>query len=466
VRVCFANHSTAPVNLGGAERSLIRFVEDWQARDPDLTPVFLTKAPRGKFIEAIERRGWSYRAYRFRGWAVPSPQPAPAAERAAFATADYAAVTAIIRDFERDRPDLVVTNTVVAPWASFAAAVLGIPQAWFVREYGDLDHGLQFQEGPAATFADIGLFSGAVITNSAAMREYIGQWIDPKKISVAYPVVDGEALLRSRTEPPEREPFPQPDPGLKVTVVGRVEPGKGQHRVIDALGELRRRGIPASACFVGSWKDPGYDLQLRDRARALGVEDRITFVGEQAQTAPFISAADVCATPSTLEAFGRSTAEYMVLGKPVVASSSGGSAELIATEDQVRAGTAAAATGAVFEPDDIDGFADALAQYANNPDLVWRHGSAAPDRLASIVGAGHDNDAAIDRLASLIGTEGYSLPQIARYWFELPGAYASLGATNARAAAGLLVARLRSRSGLVGRVMRQPLSQARRLIRR
>ena len=37
------------------------------------------------------------------------------------------------------RPDLVVTNTVVAPWGAFAAKALGIPHAWFVREYGDLD---------------------------------------------------------------------------------------------------------------------------------------------------------------------------------------------------------------------------------------------------------------------------------------------------------------------------------------
>ncbi|MDF2991608.1 MAG: glycosyl transferase group 1, partial [Microbacterium sp.] len=71
--VSFANHSTAPVNLGGAERSLIRFVEDWQAQDPAMTPTFITKAPRGKFIDALDERGWSYDALRFRGWALPSP---------------------------------------------------------------------------------------------------------------------------------------------------------------------------------------------------------------------------------------------------------------------------------------------------------------------------------------------------------------------------------------------------------
>ncbi|TCK62997.1 glycosyltransferase family 4 protein [Curtobacterium sp. PhB136] len=454
--VSFANHSTAPVSLGGAERSLIRFVEDWQSLDPSMTPSFITKAPRGKFIEALDERGWRYQALRFRGWALPSPQPAPAAERAAFATVDYAAVRAIIAEYERNRPDLVVTNTLVAPWASFAAAVLGIPQAWFVREYGDLDHGLHFQTGRAATLGDIGLFSGAVITNSEAMRDHLAEYIPAEKLSVAYPIVDAERLLRTRSDTPTVTPFPENDPGLRITVVGRVEESKGQHRVIDALGALRERGVTASVCFVGGWKHPGEDQRLTDRARALGVADHVVFAGEQRDTAPFIDAADVCVTPSTIEAFGRTTAEYMTLGRAVVASRQGGSAELV--EPGV--------TGALFDADDTAGLADALAAYAADPDSAGRHGAAAPDRLATVVGAGRDNAAAIERLVALVGTEGYRLPQVARYWFELPGAYASLGATSARAAVGLLASRVRSRSGLVGRVLARPGVVMRKLARR
>lgn len=454
--VSFANHSTAPVNLGGAERSLLRFVEDWMAIDPTMTPTFVTKAPKGKFIEALDDRGWSYDALRFRGWALPSPQPAPAAERAAFATVDYAAVNAIIRLYERQRPDLVVTNTLVAPWASFAAALLGIPQAWFVREYGDLDHGLQFQTGRAGVLGDIGLLSGAVVTNSEAMREHLAQYIPADKLSVAYPTVDTERLLASKDEPPALAPFPQAEPGLRITVLGRVEESKGQHRVVDALGALHERGVAASVCFVGSWKHPGEDQRLSERARALGVADRVVFAGEQHTPAPFIEAADVCITPSTIEAFGRTTAEYMTLGKAVVATRQGGSAELV--DDGV--------TGVLVDADDVTALTDALATYAAEPETARRHGAAAPDRLASVTGAGHDNAAAIARLVALVGTEGYRLPQAARYWFELPGAYASLGATSARAALGLLANRVRARSGTVGRLLARPGVVARKLVRR
>ena len=454
--VSFANHSTAPVNLGGAERSLLRLVEDWQAADPAFTPTFVTKAPRGKFIEALDERGWHHDAFRFRGWALPSPQPAPAAERAAFATVDYAAVTAIIRLYERQRPDLVVTNTLVAPWASFAAAVLGIPQAWFVREYGDLDHGLQFQTGRAGVLGDIGLMAGAVVTNSEAMRTHLAQYIPDEKLSVVYPTVDVDRLLATRDERPAVAPFPQPGPGLRITVVGRVEESKGQHRVIDAIGELRRRGTTASVCFVGSWKHPGEDVRLTDRARALGVADHVVFAGEQHTPAPFVEAADVCVTPSTIEAFGRTTAEYMALGRAVVATRQGGSAELV--EPGV--------TGTLVDADDTTALTDALAAYATDAELAGRHGAAGPERLAAVTGSGHDNAAAIERLVALVGTEGYRLPQVARYWFELPGAYASLGATSARAAVGLLANRVRSRSGLVGRLLARPGVVVRKLVRR
>jgi glycosyltransferase involved in cell wall biosynthesis len=453
MRVFFANHSTAPVNLGGAERSLIRLVEDWRARRPDLDVVFLTKAPEGQFIAALRARDWPFRALRFRGWAVPSAQPAPAAERAAFATVDYAAVRAMIAEMERERPDLVVTNTLVAPWAAFAAAVLGIPHAWFVREYGDLDHGLQFQSGRASTIHDIGLLSQAIFTNSHALKTHLSEHLDGDAVTVVYPHVDAVDARQRAEGAPDFEPFPASSPGLRVTVVGRVEPGKGQQRVIDALGVLESRGITASLCIVGSWKEPGYDVALRDRARALGVGDRVALVGEQDDPFPYMAAADVCVTPSTLEAFGRTTLEYMVVGRAVVASDSGGSAELVVPGE----------TGALFDLSDPSALADALAAYVADPTLARRHGEAATARADHLLNGENGNDAAIDRLESLVGGPAYRLPDIARYWFELPAAYASLGATGGRMALGLLASRIRTRTGLVGRVARRRGAALKRL---
>ena len=95
---------------------MLRLVEDWYASDPEFEAVFITKAPRGRFIDALEERGWSYRAFRYRGWAGPAPLSAR--EREYFARDDYAATRGIIQMMEDRRPDLVITNTVCLLYTS------------------------------------------------------------------------------------------------------------------------------------------------------------------------------------------------------------------------------------------------------------------------------------------------------------------------------------------------------------
>lgn len=451
VLVYFVNHSTAPVNLGGAERSMLKLVEDWYATDPDFEAVFLTKAPRGKFIEAVEQRGWAYLSFLYRGWTIPKPV-APVSEITYFAQDDYRSTLAIIAAMEQRRPDLVVTNTVVAPWGAFAAAVLGIPHAWFVREYGDLDHRLSFQIGRQQTFEDIGLMSQAVFTNSLALKKHVGQYLDENKVTVVYPQVDASDLERKAALAPEKAPFPASDAGLKVTVMGRLSESKGQWRAIDAIGELAARGIPASLCLVGSQEQPDYDVVLTARASRLGVADRVSIVGEQANPYPYIAAADVCVTPSGIEAFGRSTLEYMLVGKPVVASEGGGSAELVVPGE----------TGFLFDPDETGALADRLAAYASDPRMVAAHAAAAAKRAGSLMSHEFSNLAAIERLKHTATLEPYRLPNISRYWFALPGHYFSAGAGQ-RITISFILTRVRGR---VANLVRRPLGAVRRRLRR
>lgn len=446
--VYFVNHSTAPINLGGAERSLIKLVEDWYASDPEFEAVFITKAPRGKFIAAIEDRGWRYRAFRFRGWALPNPHP-PVSEITYFAHDDYAATGEIIRMMEARRPDLVVTNTVVAPWGAFAAAVLGIPHAWFVREYGDLDHGLSFQAGRAGAFADIALLSQAVFTNSLALKSHIGQYLDEDLVTVAYPQLDIDAARRRAVEEPERPPFPAADPGLRITVVGRLSDSKGQWRAVEAIGKLASRGIAASLCLVGGQEDPDTDRRLMSRATALGIRDRISIVGERANPFPYVAAADVCITPSGIEAFGRSTLEYMAIGKPVIASAGGGSAELVLPGK----------TGYLFAPEDVSSLADLLETYARNPDLVRSQGFAAEDRARELMTGEFSSASVIERLKHTATMDPYRLPNIARYWFELPGYYFASAGRGPRITVAFIRTRLRGRVGAI-------LRRGRRILRR
>jgi len=448
VLVYFINHSVAPDNLGGAERSMIKLVEDWYASDPDFEAFFITKAPRGRFIEAIEKRGWNYRAFPYRGWMLHKPHTSRS-ELTYSAHYDYSSTLEIITQMEQRRPDLVVTNTIVAPWGAFAAKTLGIPHAWFVREYGDLDHGLTFQNGRENTFSDIGLMSEAVFTNSLAMRSHIGQYLDASKVTVVYPEVNAPQVKTDAALHPTIAPFPQADPGLRLTVVGRLNDSKGQRRVVEALGLLKNQGVTASVCLVGSCTEPHYDLQLMLRAKELGVDDHVTLVGEQTNPFPYIAAADVCVTPSSIEAFGRTTLDAMTLGKPVVASSTGGSAELVVH------GT----TGFLFEADAIDQLAEHLKRYSTDPELIAAHGSAGETRATSLMSDEFSNAAAIERMRVTAAGPAYQLPQMARYWFSLPGHYFSVRRAP-QITIGFIVGRLSVRAR---GILMQPVNAIRRL---
>jgi glycosyltransferase involved in cell wall biosynthesis len=431
VLVYFVNHSTAPVNLGGAERSMITFVEDWMSVDPDFEPFFLTKAPRGRFIDAIEQRGWNYLAIKFRGWALPDVRQSPS-QAAYFARDDYDATLRMIGAMEGRRPDLVVTNTVVAPWGAFAAKVLGIPHAWFIREYGDLDHGLVFQLGREATLRDIGTLSEAVFVNSLALKEHVEPFIDEAKLDVVYPRVELSAIQIQSLQPPATTPFTSPDAGaLRVVMVGRLSDSKGQSQVIEALGLLQQRQIKVELCLVGASEPAGFERQLRALAKSLGVVENVTFAGEQANPFPYIAAADVCVTASDIEAFGRTTLEYLSFGKPVIASASGGSAELV--ED----GT----SGFLYPPRDTAALASALERYARDSELIATHGRAASKRAMKIMATPFTNRAAIARLTAVAAQPASRLPNAARYWFGLPRVMIAGQNSGARITVGFLAHR-------------------------
>ncbi len=453
VLVYFVNHSSAADHLGGAERSMIKLVEDWIAADPHFEPYFLTKAPHGLFVAALDERGWPYSSFRFRGWALPQHDPSPS-ELAFFAREDYAAVRGMLDLMRSRRPDLVVTNTVVAPWGAFAAKILGIPHAWFVREYGDLDHGLHFPIGRARTFSDIGLLSEAVFANSQAIKRHISQYLPASKVSVVYPQLEIPDLPARAAARPAVMPFAAGETGLRITVVARLARSKGQWRVIEALADLERRGIRASVCFVGASIETGYEVALTRRARELGVDDRVSFVGEQANPFPFVAAADICITPSANEAFGRTTLEYLTLGKPVIATRAGGTTELV--DD--------GGNGFLFDPSDTTDLADHIAHYARHPGDVALHGAAARAKAAWTQAAEHGNLAAIDRLRRLVAEAepAYRLPAVAEFWMSFPELFSAEGS-----AGGITLSYLRSR--LVSKTrnfFRHPVASLRRRLRR
>lgn len=143
---------------------------------------------------------------------------------------------------------------------------------------------------------------------------------------------------------------------------------KNPQIALDACALLRGRGVPVRLVYAGV--GPLGD-ELRNRSRALGIADRVEWLGYYREPERLFQACDTYLHCSTGEAFGFSLAEAMACGAPVVASHSGAIGELV--ED--------GKSGILATPEDASSFADALESLFENQKLREELGSGGCERI-------------------------------------------------------------------------------------
>jgi glycosyltransferase involved in cell wall biosynthesis len=158
-------------------------------------------------------------------------------------------------------------------------------------------------------------FGGATwLFNSAAMRDS-----SPRvpHSAVAHPGIDDELF----------QPAAPQAWRWRLLYLGRLDERKGVHLTIDALHELPDE---ATLTIQGSG-DASYEQELRARAAAAGLRDRVVFsTARRDQLAGVYAAADVVLFPVQWEEpWGLVPLEAMACGRPVVASGTGGSREYL-----------------------------------------------------------------------------------------------------------------------------------------
>ena len=134
--------------------------------------------------------------------------------------------------------------------------------------------------------------------------------------------------------------------GSQVLLVhcGRLSPEKEPQRSIEALVELRARGVDARLVIIGigpMWK------KLRVMANGLPV-DTLGYIADRKKVASILSSADVSLAPGPLETFCLSALESIASGTPVVASQSSAVGEFLKIGLKNPAGAVAADNGAAF----------------------------------------------------------------------------------------------------------------------
>jgi D-inositol-3-phosphate glycosyltransferase len=160
-----------------------------------------------------------------------------------------------------------------------------------------------------------------------------------------------------------------------VLQLGRMVPRKGVDNVIESVAVLRdRHRIDARLLVVGGETPPGElhnspELErLMALSAALGLQDRVDFVGQKARSelSIYYSAADVFVTTPWYEPFGITPLEAMACATPVVGAAVGG------IKTTIQEGV----TGYLVPPKQPRALAERLALLYRNPAYARELGAA------------------------------------------------------------------------------------------
>jgi glycosyltransferase involved in cell wall biosynthesis len=120
-----------------------------------------------------------------------------------------------------------------------------------------------------------------------------------------------------------------------LAIVGRISRLKGHLDFVRLVGELRVHDHDIHGLIVGD-ADPrktAYREEIRQMIATMGLHDHITFTGHRSDVREIYSMSRIVLCLSlTPEAFGRTVAEAISIGTPVVGYSNGGVAEILAAE--------------------------------------------------------------------------------------------------------------------------------------
>jgi N-acetyl-alpha-D-glucosaminyl L-malate synthase BshA len=119
-------------------------------------------------------------------------------------------------------------------------------------------------------------------------------------------------------------------------------------RVKDVVRVFARvdQQVPSVLVMVGDGPDR---VDAETEARALGVQDKVFFLGKIDTVAPLLSGADLFLLPSSSESFGLSALEALACGVPVIGTRTGGLPEVIIDGE----------TGVLCAVGDVDAMAEA-----------------------------------------------------------------------------------------------------------
>ncbi len=264
----------------------------------------------------------------------------------------------------KHRPDLIHANSIRAGLvATIASYGIKVPVIWILQD------ALPFH--PLSTFIRLFVLCSSrtrlMPASQATFDRFRGTLLKVAgkniPVRVMHNAIELEQFqLNNRHREAVRTELGLPEDRFVFGIVGQITPRKGQLELVEAFAKTKRRMPSSTLLVVGEPmfnRDHGYLEQVKRRAKKLGLENDVRFLGMRKDVAAIMQAIDLLVINSKSEALVIVAIEAMACRTPILATDVGGTSEII---DHLK-------NGWLFESGDKTALSHALERLSNDPEL-------------------------------------------------------------------------------------------------
>jgi glycosyltransferase involved in cell wall biosynthesis len=333
-------HTESSMGWGGQELRILGEMQALRARGYDLG---LIAQPGAEILARAREAGFATHAVTMRG------------------ALDLWAAVRAARILRADGARLLVTHSSVDAWVGgWAARWLGLP---IVRTR---HLAIRIRQNPFARRVYTWLADRIVTTGEDGRNILIEQaGVLPDRITVIPTGVDTERFHPERVDAHRVRQELGIQAGVSVIgVVAVLRTRKGHLTLLEALARspLREPGVHLLVAGAGP-----IGQAVEERARGLGLTERVHFLGHREDVADILAACDVVVLPSIMgEGVPQVVLQAFALGRPVVASDVPGIRQVVQDGE----------TGLLVPPEDPPALAQAIGRVLQDASIARRFGEA------------------------------------------------------------------------------------------
>jgi glycosyltransferase involved in cell wall biosynthesis len=361
-------HTESSLGWGGQEHRTFAEARIMRSRGHRL---LLACDPRGELYRRADREGFPVFPLNFGGWR------------------NFGAWLDLRRLPRQEQVDILNTHSSQDSWLGFLAWLTLGQQVKLVRT-----RHLSTKVGPNWPTRRLYQAPAAVITTSRDISELLHQGLGvPREHLHAIPTGVSLTDFAPRTPDPELAARLRLSTGAFVLgTVSVLRSWKGHLYLLEALKHLQEEGLEAVLLIVG---DGPYRPVIEEKIQGLGLTEQVRLAGHQERVPEWLALMDAFVLASYAnEGVPQALLQALAMGRPVVATRTGGIPEVIVPEE----------TGLLAPPRDSQALAQAMSRLLQDRPLREKLSRQGPQMVASRYSLEQMADAIEAVYARIMGT--------------------------------------------------------------